>query len=100
MNDSEIQLCFDLRKDQKQLLFAYEMKQLLIEWKIGSTNANFIEFKNNLKFMNRIKIIVYNENETEWLSYFIIKAIINKDVTGILYIYGNIKSEKWIDSFS
>jgi hypothetical protein len=86
MNDSEIQLCFDLREDQKQLQIAYEMKQFLIEWKIGSTNTSFI---NDLQFTNRLRIIIYNENETEWLSHFIIKAIINKDVTGVSYIYGS-----------
>jgi hypothetical protein len=39
-------------------------------------------------FISRIKIKRLRTNEVEWMPYFIMKAIINRDITGISYIYG------------
>src|SRR5271170_6626655 len=39
-------------------------------------------------FISRVKIKRLGTNEVEWMPYFIMKAIINRDITGISYIYG------------
>jgi hypothetical protein len=39
-------------------------------------------------FIKRIISKRSRTNELEWMSYFVMKSIINKDTTGISYIYG------------
>jgi hypothetical protein len=88
MNDSEIQLWINLREEQQNLQHAYSIKQFLIDLNEKSTNPS-IEFGNKMQLLFKSQIMEYNKNEEEWLSYFVMKAIINKDVTGVSYIYGN-----------